>query len=112
MLAGFHVPKGHLLFVSQWAVHRHPKLWPNATTFDPDRFLVDVERPKYAYFPFLGGPRKCIGDQLAILEAKIILAKLLATQRFARVDGHPVVPDPTVTLRMKHGLWVTATART
>lgn len=113
VLAGYRVPKGHLLFVSQWTVHRHPKLWENATTFDPERFLVDdIERHKYAYFPFLGGPRKCIGDQIAILEAKIILAKLLTTHEFARSKNAPaVVADPAVTLRMKHGLWVNATRR-
>ncbi len=109
VLAGYRVPRGRMLFVSQWTVHRHPKLWRDPLRFDPERFLVeDPARPKYAYFPFLGGPRKCIGDQLAILEAKVILAALLRSFRFERVPGHPVVPDPTVTMRMKHGLWVRA----
>ena len=112
VIGGYRIPKGHMLFAPQWTVHRHPKLWADPLRFDPARFLVeDAARPKYAYFPFLGGPRKCIGDQLALLEGKIILASLLKAFTFARVPGHPVVADPAVTLRMKQGLWVNATAR-
>ena len=112
VLAGHRVKKGQMLFVSQWAVHRSPKLWHEPLKFDPSRFLVeDPSRAKYAYFPFLGGPRKCIGDQLAILEAKIILATLLSKLTFTREPGHPVVPDPAISLRFKHGLWVNAAPR-
>lgn len=108
------VHKGEMVFVAQWTIHRHPKLWRDPLQFDPSRFLTGGEsslpdaRPRYAYFPFLGGPRKCIGDQLAILEAKIILTKALQRARFARVPGHVVTPDPTVTLRMLDGLRVIA----
>jgi cytochrome P450 len=104
------VHEGEMVFISQWTIHRHPKLWREPLRFDPSRFLEETDgaRHKYAYFPFLGGPRKCIGDQLAILEAKIILTKALQRARFARVPGHEVIPDPTVTLRMLNGLKVTA----
>jgi cytochrome P450 len=105
------VNQGELVFVSQWTIHRHPRLWRDPLRFDPSRFLdasANDARHKYAYFPFLGGPRKCIGDQLALLEAKVILTKALQHARYTHVPGHAVVPDPTVTLRMLNGLHVTA----
>lgn len=106
----YRINQGEMVFVAQWTIHRHPKLWREPLRFDPSRFLEDTNgaRHKYAYFPFLGGPRKCIGDQLAILEAKIILTKVLQRARYARVPGHEVIADPTVTLRMLNGLRVTA----
>ena len=110
VLGGYALRKGDLVFVSQWVIHRHPKLWKDPLRFDPERFMVeDPTRHKYAYFPFLGGPRKCIGDQLALLEAKLILTTLLQRVRFQRVPGHVVTLDPAVSLRMLHGLRVTAT---
>lgn len=112
VVGGYRIEKGNMVFVAQWTIHRHPKLWDEPLKFDPTRFLGDHSgdgrRHKYSYFPFLGGPRKCIGDQLALLEAKIILTKVLQKARFDRVPGHVVTPDPTVTLRMKDGLRVTA----
>lgn len=109
VLGGHHLPKGDLVFVSQWVLHRHPKLWQDPLRFDPSRFLVeDTTRHKYAFFPFLGGPRKCIGDQLALLEAKIILTTLMSRTRIERVPGHKVIEDAAVSLRMLHGLQVTA----
>lgn len=109
VLGGYRVPRGHLVFVSQWVMHRHPKLWSDPLRFNPARFLVEDEtRHKYAYFPFLGGPRKCIGDQLALLEAKIILTTLLQRARFEHVPGHQVIEDPAVSLRLLHGLQVSA----
>ncbi|HEY4220512.1 MAG TPA: cytochrome P450 [Myxococcota bacterium] len=113
VVGGMTIKKGELLFLSQWTTHRHPKLWRDPLTFNPERFVVDdPARPKLAYFPFLAGPRKCIGDSLAITEAKIILAHLLQALRFERVPGHAVVPDPAVSLRFKHGLWLRASKRT
>lgn len=110
--AQWRIRKGEMVFVAQWTIHRHPKLWSDPLRFDPARFLDDTSpgRHKYAYFPFLGGPRKCIGDQLAVLEAKIILTKVLQAARFTRVTGPgtEVIPDPTVTLRMQNGLHVVA----
>jgi cytochrome P450 len=112
VLDGVVAHKGDYVFCAPWSVHRHPKLWPDPLRFDPGRFLVeDPARPRYAHFPFLGGPRKCIGDQLALLEAKLILASLLPRYAFARADRTPVVPEATVSLRPKHGLRVTISPR-
>jgi cytochrome P450 len=108
-IGGFRVHKKDFVFMSQWAVHRHPKLWPDPTRFDPQRFLDDPDgerRHKYAYFPFSGGNRKCIGDFFALLEAKIILVTVLQRARLVLASGTRPVPDPTVTLRPKGGVLV------
>jgi cytochrome P450 len=106
VVGDYRVPAGALVMVSPWVTHRHPALWSNPEGFDPDRFAPEHERarPKYAYFPFGGGPRLCIGNNFAMMEAEIVLANLL--QRFspALVPGHPVEPDPMVTLRPRHGI--------
>jgi cytochrome P450 len=81
-IGGYRVPPGSLLVVSQWATHRHPRIWGDPEAFDPDRFTLEQEaaRHHYAYFPFGGGPRACIGSHFAMQEAQIALAVLL--QRF------------------------------
>ena len=113
VLGGFTVKRGTIVFTSQYLVHRHPRLWPDPERFDPDRFLVeDPARPKYAYFPFSGGPRKCIGDQFANMEALLLLAIVLQACTLTTVPGHPVVPHPSITLRPLHGLKMTASPAT
>ncbi len=114
VLGGFRVHAGDIVFMSQWVVHRHPRLWPEPRRFLPERFVDEPEasapgaRPRYAYFPFSGGPRKCIGDFFAMLEAKIILAALLPKVRLRLVEGQRIVPLPTVTLRPLSGIRVRA----
>jgi cytochrome P450 len=113
VIGGYRIGKGDFVFLSPWVTHRHPKLWPNPTTFDPTRFLVDDDtRPKYAYFPFIGGPRKCIGDFFATLEMKLLLTMILQRVRLTLVPDHVVVPEPVITLRPKDGVLVTAQATT
>ena len=108
IVGGHPIHKGDFVFVSAWVTHRHPKLWPNPTTFDPARFLHDDDtRPKYAYFPFIGGPRKCIGDFFATLEMKLLLIMILQRVRIALEPGHVVVPEPVITLRPKYGVRIT-----
>jgi cytochrome P450 len=74
-LGGYRVPEGSTVMLPQWVLHRSPRYWEEPTTFDPDRFLPERarDRPRFAYFPFGGGPRHCIGKQLSLLEAKLIL---------------------------------------
>ncbi len=113
-LGGFHIPAGSLVFVSPWATHRVPALWPNPEGFDPERFLGDAaeSRPPFAYFPFGGGPRVCIGNHFAMLESVLVLATL--AQRF-QVDLRPGVraePEAMVTLRPRGGLPATLHALT
>jgi cytochrome P450 len=67
---------------------------------------VPVNRPRFAYFPFGGGPRVCIGSQFAMIEAQLVLATVIQRYEMELVADHPVVPDPTFTLRPKHGVKV------
>ena len=84
---GFRVPAGATALVSFWAIHRDPRLWHEPTRFDPDRFLPEHERARdrWAYLPFGGGPRSCIGERFAMLEATIGLATLV---RAFHIDTH------------------------
>ncbi|MEZ4382639.1 MAG: cytochrome P450 [Nannocystaceae bacterium] len=98
-----------LLLMSPYLSHRNPAYWPNPEGFDPDRFLPEAarERPRYAYFPFGGGPRICIGTAFAMLEAKVILATILQRFRPALAPGHAVEPEPLITLRPRFGVPMT-----
>jgi cytochrome P450 len=93
-----------------YAMHRHPTYWDNPEGFDPDRFAPEraADRPKFAYLPFGGGPRQCIGNGFALMEAQLVLAMLMQHYRLDLVPGHPVEPEPLVTLRARHGVRVTA----
>jgi cytochrome P450 len=66
-----------------------------------------ADRHRFAYFPFGGGPRLCIGNHFALLEAQVILAAVAARYRLVSAPGRPVEAEPSVTLRPKHGLWMT-----
>lgn len=108
---GVRMNRGDMVLSSQWVSHRHPSLWPNPLKFDPSRFekAQVLARPKYAYYPFGGGQRKCIGDGFAMMELRLLLPVLL--QRFSYQLVSPAKAfevDPTVTLRPMHGMrmWV------
>jgi cytochrome P450 len=105
-IGGHRIPPGSLLVVSQWATHRHPRFWDDPETFNPDRFTPAQEaaRHRYAYFPFGGGPRACIGSHFAMQEAQIALVVLLQRYRI-RAPLAPVPLDTTgITLRPKHAV--------
>jgi cytochrome P450 len=105
-IGGHRIPPGSLLVVSQWATHRHPRIWEDPEKFNPERFSPEQEaaRHRYAYFPFGGGPRACIGSHFAIQEAQIALAVLLQRYRI-RAPLAPIPPDTTgMTLRPKHAV--------
>jgi cytochrome P450 len=105
-IGGRRIPAGSLLVVAQWATHRHPTIWEAPETFDPDRFTPEQEaaRHRYAYFPFGGGPRACLGSHFAMQEAQIALAVLLQRYRI-RAPLAPVPLDTTgITLRPKHAV--------
>jgi cytochrome P450 len=106
VVGDYRVPAGALVLVSPFVTHRHPAVWPNPEGFDPDRFAPERERarPKYAYFPFGGGPRLCIGNTFALMEAEIVLANVLQRHSPALVPGQRVEPEPMVTLRPRHGI--------
>ena len=112
-IQGYRIPKGSTVFVCPYVTHRHPGFWENPEGFDPDRFLpaAVAARPRYAYFPFAGGPRQCIGNSFALMEATIILATTLQRYRLDLVPGQRVEPEPTVTLRPVDGVRVTLQPR-
>ncbi|HET6611643.1 MAG TPA: cytochrome P450 [Kofleriaceae bacterium] len=106
VIGGFRVTPRDLILMSPWVTHRRPDLWPDPERFDPSRFSDENSRnrQRYAYFPFGGGQRKCIGDGFALLEAKIILATLVRAFSFSYAGEGDAVPEPLVTLRPTGGM--------
>jgi len=104
-VSGFDLPLGAQVVLSPWIVHRDPRWWSEPTAFRPERFLAPSEPVhRFSYFPFGGGPRVCIGNHFALLEASLVLATLLRHRRLHRVDDEPPVLLPAVTLRPRGGL--------
>jgi cytochrome P450 len=87
-------------------MHRDARYFPDPERFDPDRWLPEREggRPKFAYFPFGGGGRKCIGEHFALMEAVEIVATIAQRYRLRPIPGRRVEPEPYVTLRPRKGL--------
>jgi cytochrome P450 len=110
-LGGYEVPEGSLVMLPQWGVHRDPRWYDDPETFNPDRWTNDrvSDRPNYAYFPFGGGPRHCIGKHLSMLEAQMILATVaqnyrlrLAPEQSAELDFAPsLTMHPSEPIRME-----------
>ena len=107
------IPANSYLAIPIYVLHRHPEFWERAETFDPDRFSPSEQknRHSYAYLPFAGGPRTCIGANMAMLEKQLILARLLQQYQINPVKEHPVIPAAVVTLKTRHGLPVTIKRR-
>jgi cytochrome P450 len=105
-IGGYRVRRGVVVAVSPFMMHRHRRYWDRADEFDPDRFSPAraTSRPKYAYLPFGGGPRLCIGNAFALMEAQIILAMIAAEWSLDLAPGFRVELDPSVTLRPRRGL--------
>lgn len=97
---------GSLAFVAPYVTHRHPDFWEDPEAFDPERFSEarSKDRPSFAYFPFGGGPRKCIGDTFALVEATLIVATLARKFDLELPVGANPIPEPVITLRPKGGL--------
>ena len=103
VVGGYRVARGALVFASPYVLHRRPDAFPDPETFDPDRFTPDQEavRPKYAYLPFGGGPRVCIGAAFALMEGHLLLAAIAQRVRFhpPTSDAPPILPHAMITLR-------------
>ncbi|HEV3469934.1 MAG TPA: cytochrome P450 [Pyrinomonadaceae bacterium] len=108
-IGGRRIPAGSLVVVSQYVTHRHPDFWDEPERFDPERFAPAsaAPRPKYAYFPFGGGSRQCIGNSFALMEAQLVLATVAQHFRPRLAAGQEVEEDPTFTLRPRGGVRVT-----
>lgn len=112
-VSGYELPVGTMVFLATWVTHRDPRFWQHPLEFRPERFMSgELEgQPKYAYFPFSGGPRVCIGNAFAMMEAKILLSAIVKRFKLVAVSGHPAEPEPTITLRPKNGLKMRLQAR-
>lgn len=105
---GFPISAKSIVTLNQLITHRHPDFWDEPDAFRPQRFLPDQapSQHRFAYFPFGGGPRVCIGNTFALLEGPLVLATILQRFRVELVPGQVVEPDPTFTLRPKNGVKV------
>jgi cytochrome P450 len=113
-IAGYSIPAGANVVMSTWIMHRDPRYFADPYKFDPDRWLHERSHklPRFAYFPFGGGPRQCIGNSFAMMEATLLLATIAQKFQFRAADGHQVVPVPSFTLRPKYGLRMVLASRT
>lgn len=104
-LGGVAIPKGAQVWLFQWVIHRDPRFYRDPKAFRPERWLGEEAQslPRFAYFPFGGGPRICPGAHFAVVEAKVVLAMLLPRFRFQLAGGTPRL-QPSVTIRPKGGL--------
>ncbi len=107
-IGGFTIPARSVLVLCQYVTQRHPDFWEDPERFDPERFTPErsAGRPKFAYFPFGGGMRQCIGNHFAMLEGQLILATIAQHYWMRLVPNHPVEADTTFTLRPRHGVVV------
>jgi cytochrome P450 len=113
-IGGHAVPRGTTILMSQWAVHRDPRFYDAPEEFRPERWTGGLARalPRYAYFPFGGGPRVCVGNSFALTEATLVLAAVARRFRLALRPDLDVRPLPTMTLRPDGGLEVVVSRRT
>ena len=106
MLGGHRVAAGTIILISPWVAHRDPRYFPRPEAFEPERWMDGLARrlPRYAYFPFGGGPRVCIGAGFAVMEAVLLLATIARRFRLTPAPGHPVAPRASITLRATPGV--------
>jgi cytochrome P450 len=102
---GYTIPAGGVILMPEWVVHRDPRWWPEPERFLPERWLDSAsDRPRYAYFPFGGGSRQCIGESFAWLEGTLLLATLAQRWQLRRADNAPIRLHATITLRPRDPL--------
>jgi cytochrome P450 len=113
VLCDMPIPKGSLVTIIPWLIHRHRTLWDNPDRFDPERFTPEAiaRRDRLAYLPFGFGPRICIGASFAMTEAVLILATLAQRFRLRVASGCRVEPRAVFTLHTKNGMQMTVEPR-
>jgi cytochrome P450 len=112
-VCGYRIPADATVSISPYVTHRDPTLWENPEGFDPERFTPErsARRPHYAYFPFGGGPRQCIGKGFALMEATLVLALLTQRYELHLVPGRRGETEALATLRPRYGMWMAAHPR-
>jgi cytochrome P450 len=108
-VGGYRIPAGSSIFVSPYVTHRHPDFWDNPEAFDPDRFAphLAATRPRFAYFPFGGGPRQCIGIHMAKLQMQLAIGMIAQHFDLHALPGHAVRYGALVSLRPVNGILLT-----
>ncbi|MEP7072340.1 MAG: cytochrome P450 [Verrucomicrobiota bacterium] len=112
-LGGYTLPAGSLVFLSQYVTHRDARYYPDPSRFDPERWTAPAReaRPPFAYFPFSGGTRRCLGEQFARMSGVLLLATLAGQWKLRLVPGARIEADPLFTLRPKFGMPMTRQRR-
>jgi len=112
-LNGYVAPAGSLVLMCQYLTHRDKRYFPEPLRFNPERWTEEFREhlPKFAYFPFGGGSRQCIGDRFGFMEAVLVVATIARKWKLRLAAGHPAVPAPLFTLRPKYALRMIAMRR-
>jgi len=112
-IGDFIAPPRSILVMSPYIIQRDARYYRDPERFDPDRWTAEfrAQLPRFAYFPFGGGPRQCIGESFAWMELILVVATLAQRWSLALAPGHPVAPQAVVTLRTKHGMRMVASRR-
>jgi cytochrome P450 len=113
VVGGYTLPPRTIVLMSPYVMQRDRRFFPEPEQFMPERWTPEFKQalPAFAYFPFGGGTRRCIGEAFAWMELILVAATIAQQWRLRLVPGHPIVPQPVVTLRLKHGLRMTAERR-
>jgi cytochrome P450 len=100
-VGGYPIRKGVTVFMAQWVTQRDPRWWDRPEEFRPERWLDGSTKdlPKFAYFPFGGGPRICIGNVFAMMETVVVLTEVVRRFHFERTSDEPIPPMPSITVR-------------
>jgi cytochrome P450 len=104
-----HIPGGSIVAVCPYLIHRHPDFWTEPEAFDPERFSPARagDRSRFAYLPFGAGPRQCVGNAFALIEAELVIALIARQFRLTLVPGHPVEKERSYILYPRHGVLMT-----
>lgn len=107
-IGGFRFPAGTCFYLNVWSIHRDPRFYERPDRFEPERWSADfaARLPKFAYFPFGGGQRMCVGASLAKVEAALILVAIVQRFRLAPKPGWKLQLDPSLVIRPKNGVWM------